>query len=320
MLRRHRTATPFAPTDLSGLSLWLKADAGVSTTPEQFISQIIISGAGTTTSNGTYTRASGGLTTFNGPNGNYINYISGVEWALFDTQLYNPNNEDYGNEAYYTEDFAYWYIAGANLGESPAPSGTITNSPTGINLVTVWADQSGNGNNFTPASGTVVKSNNIIGSNPAVLFDGGSLFGNDIVTAKTIYAVIKTLAISAEQYAAILEVTGGSLYSAISGTQWGSYYESESSSGQTIPTETASIIATLSDDGINYELRRDGQQVVSGTGTGFTSRSAAYLGSDSSAGQPANVYISEIVVYNRVLTTPERQQVEAYLNAKYAIY
>jgi hypothetical protein len=187
--------------------------------------------------------------------------------------------------------------------------------------VTAWADQSGNGNNFTPASGTVIKSNNIIGSNPAVLFDGGSLSGNDIVTAKTIYAVIKTLATSAGQYAAILEVTGGSIYSAISGSEWGSYYGSESSSGQTIPTETAAIIATLSDDGVNYELRRDGQQIVSSTeGGGFTSRSAAYLGSDSSGSQTANVYISEIIVYNRVPITAEIQQVEAYLNAKYAIY
>jgi hypothetical protein len=30
--------------------------------------------------------------------------------------------------------------------------------------------------------------------------------------------------------------------------------------------------------------------------------------------------IAEVIVYNLVLTTPERQQVEAYLNSKYAIY
>jgi len=187
--------------------------------------------------------------------------------------------------------------------------------------VTSWADQSTNGNNFAPAFGTVVKSNNIIGSNPAILFDGGSLSGNNIVTAKTIYAVIKTLETSAEQYAAILEVTGGSLYSAIDGTQWGSYFGSGSPSGQTISDQTAAIIATLSNDGSNYELRRDGQQIVSSAeGAGFISRSAAYLGSDSSATQPANMYISEIIVYNRVPVTAEIQQIEAYLNAKYAIY
>jgi hypothetical protein len=187
--------------------------------------------------------------------------------------------------------------------------------------VTAWADQSGNGNNFTANAGSAIKANNIIGSNPSILFDGANLIGNDIVTAKTIYAVIKTLVTSAQQYAAILEVTGGSLYSAIDGTEWGSYYGSGSPSGQTIPTETAAIIATLSDDGVSYELRRDGQLIVGSTeGGGFTSRSAAYIGSNSSSGQPANVYISEIIVYNRVLISAETQQVEAYLNAKYAIY
>jgi hypothetical protein len=33
-----------------------------------------------------------------------------------------------------------------------------------------------------------------------------------------------------------------------------------------------------------------------------------------------NGKVAEVVIYNRVLTTPERQQVEAYLNTKYAIY
>lgn len=90
-----------------------------------YINTIIISDAGTASSNGTYTRASA-LATFNGPNGNYIYNLGGAEWALFDTQLYNPNNEDYGYDSYYTEDFAGWYIAGANLGQNPAPNGLTT--------------------------------------------------------------------------------------------------------------------------------------------------------------------------------------------------
>jgi hypothetical protein len=56
------------PIPQASLALWLKADAGVTTTQETFISQIIVSGAGTTTSNGTYTRASGGFEQFTGPN------------------------------------------------------------------------------------------------------------------------------------------------------------------------------------------------------------------------------------------------------------
>jgi hypothetical protein len=399
---RITASAPLIPTD--GLSLWLKADAGVSTSQAQYATQIVVSGAGSLEFNGTYIAASepdgegvyslskegsSAYIYYNGIFGNTFNLYSGEEPATYTSEngatwaignvfpssivisnanvsgangtytggyigegnyrydkgtyyiavypgdtfyLYGPDDLLlYGSSQYWGSlPVGAWYDIGAggtctgavpvSFPALPTPTGVVTNTNIGPATVTTWADQSGNGNNFTPASGTVIKSNNIIGSNPAVLFEGGSLSGNDIVTAKTIYAVIKTLVAQAEQYAAILEVTGGSLYSAISGTQWGSYYGSESPSGQTIITETASIIATLSDDGINYELRRDGQQVVSGTGSGFTSRSAAYLGNNSSAGQPANVYISEIVVYNRVITTEERQQVEQYLNSKYQIY
>jgi hypothetical protein len=34
----------------------------------------------------------------------------------------------------------------------------------------------------------------------------------------------------------------------------------------------------------------------------------------------AEMYVAEFIIYNRRLSTPERQKVEAYLNAKYAIY
>ena len=187
--------------------------------------------------------------------------------------------------------------------------------------VTAWADQSSNGNNFSISSGTVTKDTNIIGSNPAILFNGGKLAGNDIVTAKTIYAVIKTLNYSASQYSAIFEATGGGLYSAILGTEWGSYFNSEYSSFDSIATNTSTIIATISNDGETYEFRRDGETVTNETnGNGFYSRSVAYLGNDGTGGQSADVYLSEIIVYDRVLTILEIQQVEAYLNTKYAIY
>ena len=92
-----------------------------------YINTITISNAGTASSNGTYTRSVGGNTTFNGPNGNYIyNAGGGSEWAIFDTQLYNPNDENYGNEAYYTEDFVNWFIDAQNLGQNPAPNGLTT--------------------------------------------------------------------------------------------------------------------------------------------------------------------------------------------------
>jgi hypothetical protein len=47
-----------------------------------------------------------------------------------------------------------------------------------------------------------------------------------------------------------------------------------------------------------------------------------YIGMQNNAGtdQIFKGKVAEIVIYNRVLTTPERQQVEQYLNSKYQIY
>ena len=190
-------------------------------------------------------------------------------------------------------------------------------------IVTQWTDQSSSGNNFSQdLDYPVFVEADIINGYDAVLFDAGRLNGDsDIVTGKTIYAVVRTFNFQVEAYSVILECTGGGLYSAIDAEEWGSYFSGGYSSFDTLPPETSAIIATLSDDGETYEYRRDGQSILSSTdGAGFYSRSASYLGNDGGGGQPANVYLSELIVYDRVPTTPEIQQIELYLNSKYAIY
>jgi len=49
---------------------------------------------------------------------------------------------------------------------------------------------------------------------------------------------------------------------------------------------------------------------------------AIFIGQGSQNLTTTGLYgnIAEVIIYNRVLTTTERQQVEGYLNAKYAIY
>jgi hypothetical protein len=196
------------------------------------------------------------------------------------------------------------------------------NSVDGI--VTQWTDQSSSGNNFSQDIDYLVfVEADTINGYDAVLFDGGRLNGDsDIVTAKTIYAVVRTFFnFQVEAFAAILECTGGSLYSAVSDNEWGSYFNAGWSAVDTLSPNTSSIIATISNDGETFEYRRDGQSIFNGTnGGGFYSRSASYLGNDGGGGQPANVYLSELIVYDRVPTSTEIQQIEAYLNAKYAIY
>jgi hypothetical protein len=195
------------------------------------------------------------------------------------------------------------------------------NSVDGI--VTQWTDQSSSGNNFLQdLDYPVYVEADTINGYDAVLFDGGWLNGDsDIVTAKTIYAVVRTLNFHAEAYAVILECTGGGLYSAISDTEWGSYFNNGISSMDSLAINTPAIIATLSDDGETFEYRKNGAlQLSSDEGSGFYSRSASYLGNDGSGGQPANVYISEIIVYDNVPSPENIALLEGYLNDKYEIY
>ena len=224
MLRRHQASAPFSPADITGLSLWLKPDAGLN---------------------------------FNG-----------------------------------------------------------------ADEVTEWTDQSSAGNNFSQDLDYIVyREGGIINGYDGVLFEGGRLNGDsDIVTAKTIYAVVRTLGDQIEAYCAILECTGGGLYSAIDADNWGSYFSGGYFPENSLALNTSAIIATLSDDGENYEFRRDGLSVLSGSdGGGFYSRSASYLGNDGGGGQSANVYISEIIVYDNVPSPANIALLEAYLLTKYDI-
>jgi len=89
----------------------------------QFISQIIVSGAGTATSNGTYTRASGGTTTFTGPNGNTIG-LEETYGGLFAFQIYDAVVAD----TTYTIVIDYITIASVDLAVGVAPVPTTTTS------------------------------------------------------------------------------------------------------------------------------------------------------------------------------------------------
>ena len=82
------------------------------------VGQVIITGSGSTTSNGTYSRTSGGTNTIYSTTGNnnYIQYTSG-NWQIFDYSI--------GLVTYYSNgtDLTSWNITS---GSSPAPSGSIT--------------------------------------------------------------------------------------------------------------------------------------------------------------------------------------------------
>lgn len=297
----------FSPLDISGLKLWVSADYGVTTASGSYISQIVISGCDPSSSNGTYTRASGGNSTFN-YNDNSIYFEDGVWWLNdFDQGLTFLNEADL--------DEGSWDVA---LGNS---FGTASNTTSNFNYVSEVLDQSGNSNNLVYSYGAPDISLNILNSKPAFYFFGGRLEGTDIVTAKTIYSVIKLGGGSPSGYMNILEASGGGLYTSINNNEWGSYFSDFNGSGEQLSADTAYIISTISDDGETYKFRSNGSQIkTDSNGGGFYGRDTLYFGNDSSHGQPANCYVAETLVYDTAISDADAEKLENYLNSKYAVY
>lgn len=303
------TAQPaFSPTDIAGLKLWVSADYGVTNGSISYISQIVVSGCDPSTSNGTYTRNVGGVQSFVSGSNNI--YFEEDVWYLYDA------DSDTATFANYSDlDEGSWEVfAGSSFG-------TAVNSTTSETVITEVLDQSGNSNTLSYSYGSPTLSTNIINSKPAFYFFGGRLEGLDISTGKSLYAVIKLGATSPSGYKNILELSGGGLYTSIANNEWGSYFSNFNGSGQQLATNTSYIIGSISSNGTSYKFRSNGSQIKTDTdGQGFYGRGTLYFGNDSSHGQPANCYVAEALVYDTDISDGDAQQLENYLNVKYAIY
>jgi len=186
-------------------------------------------------------------------------------------------------------------------------------------IVTAWADQSGNGNNASPANDPIYIPS-LINNKPSInFFTNTSYFNLDsnIDPIKTIICVYKTNT-TPTNYQAIVESNFG-LYSAIAGNQFGTYLEAEIGY-ETLAANTSYILIVESDDGVNSNGYVNNVAYSDSSGGGYASRGYVQIGAGQNGGQPCNGYISEVIIYSRVLTIQERKQVEAYLNTKYAIY
>jgi hypothetical protein len=422
-LPQTRAAGGFTPKKISGLSLWLKADAGVTETPETFISQVVISGGGRSVMNGTYTRASGGETSFvKTGDSNFEISWTGVDWYITGDTYYCESDDANTNSYAYNPSFdmsSNWLSALNGCGGT-APTGSLTLSPTGTLLVTGWADQSGNNNNF---SGGATFEGNYINGKPAIYFNGTnsyldspstlldnfseiSLFGVWIIPSgqsnKGVFGTsnYSNLEIVANPDVAVRIRNNDYSQTFISSgfsnlDEWTiSYLDAQNSSGvsykngqEATETFVSQIVldgaGTETSDG-TYTRSAGGETAFNGpngnsidfngdywmvydntfgdntyriafdfsgtwqiefgspdapTGTNTTITAPIANGSavqmplasgvtyslgryayPSFEGLNAEMYLAEFIIYNRRLTTPERQQVEAYLNAKYAIY
>ena len=320
----------------SGLSLWLKADSGLTTTPEQFISQIVLSDAGTPEVDGTYTRASGGTTSFSSSNGLSLDYIEFVDGSLRFEVLFE-------GDPMYIIDILYDEIVQISIvnGVSPAPTSSITLSPTGNTLVSAWADQSGNSNNAVGSDTLPTRQSNAINGYPAIRFNNTgeniskfTISNSFNLKNSSVFIVVKQLNID-NAFARMLALLGTSEdYDSDDGLAF--LFNNTVPQLQLTSNLNDAIVDNLVAENVfasvSYKIDNIGDMsvfyngVLGGTGGNFdmTSQNSGslYIGQGSQNLTVAGLYgdIAEVILYNSNLTTPQRQQVEAYLNAKYAIY
>jgi len=201
---------------------------------------------------------------------------------------------------------------------------------TGTTLTT-WTDKSGYGANATANTAISIISNAINGCSVLNFTNTQWLSGNiNIVgTTFTIFSVFNMNSNSAFAARIIaLGVSGLNDYS--SSVYVGILRQSSSNMGpyrngvytsSVVPYST-NVIHTTYLDGVNQYVYTNGGTVSSNASTGNFAVSNYEIAANTNtgdAGGPFYGYIGEVIVYNTVLGSQQRQQVEGYLSSKWGI-
>jgi len=197
--------------------------------------------------------------------------------------------------------------------------------------VTSWADQSGNGNNATPLEGldSPTYQANSINSKPSIYFDFSFLqiptnsIGNSgnisifIALDYTGGEVILNKGDGASYAGSEWEIStaNGFGYVDISAEQWKYSTYTQGTGLQLLGGIATAGVFQVAINGTNVGTPPDAPSQLNPI-----SQNIGIGGCGQGTLVNANMNVAEIIIYNRAVTSTERQQVESYLNTKYAIY
>lgn len=254
----------------------------------------------------TYTPASAGAKTISATN---------------DGGLTNPGSLTYTAAPFAPSDIAglkgWWKADALALSDSAA--------------VNPWTDSSGGGFDLALYVSAPIFKTSIVNGKPVVRFDGASnaleTTADSIPSSYTVFAVAKAASISAAAHSIV--TFGSTSFSNVilrRDTATLNFYQLTAPATYANVAEASGIASgtwnyfTANWDGANIHLWRNGtlkgtsvattiQTTGSHLGVGFDYQSGAYWDGD----------IAEVLVYDSALGTTDRQNVEAYLAAKYGL-
>jgi hypothetical protein len=212
--------------------------------------------------------------------------------------------------------------------------------------VTAWADQSGNGNNAVGSDTLPTLQSNAINGYPAIRFNNTQLDEEPLVSKfiisnnfnlknSSVFVVVKQLNLD-NAFARMLSFPGSNndydsddgLALVFNNTVPQLQVESNSNNAVIENLVANNVFASVSykiDNSGNISVFYNGASEGTAQNANMTSQNSGgslYIGQTSRDITIEGLYgdIAEVILYNSNLTTPQRQQVEGYLNTKYAIY
>jgi hypothetical protein len=194
---------------------------------------------------------------------------------------------------------------------------TISNSN-----VLAWRDKSGNKFCALSQSTPATLTSNSLGGNTSMLFNGASKYLCSTTSVSnagyTIFTVQNTTsasgyqrAINADPYA-FIGVSNGYIATFTGSSTWNDV----ASNSPSFYSVNSNVIVSMSISNAVLTPYTNGYAGTTKTGT-TGAFSNFYIGDYASGGQPWYGHIREIIVYNGILSTDQRQQVEGYLAWKW---
>lgn len=210
---------------------------------------------------------------------------------------------------------------------------------TGLNdgdSITTWSDESGNSNDATQstAANKPTYQTNEVNSKPAVRFDGSNddfVLDNQLFTSDdfTIFTVIKGGSQNNKgiitQWASGSSGRMGLTVSDLSDNKLNLFHVTGSAyngySNSVVFNSTWTITATTCSNGTISHWINSSSDGSTSTTSFAPAATSTYIGSYGPVGGAwFSGDIAELIVYNKVLTSDERENVENYLNNKYSTY